>query len=554
MQNILHKLRTLPWVLSLFIIATLAASPLYFIYQEVQQPAQDMWGFLSEEIENPDSELGENDPSPLQIYIKGSLIMLSGVTILTLIIGIGCAWFISAFRFRGREFLSVLLCLPIAIPTYVMAVMYNELLEKTKFDLFLWVRETYSPAAAADFSIYWRFILAILILSFSFYPYVYLAARVAFKRQSATYIESSRVLGHSLTATFLKISLPLARPAIIAGLTLALLETINEFGAMKILGIETLTTGIFSAWLDFGELNSAIRISAVMMVIVFVLLVAERLLRGNKKYQTHRSSAAIFQGFTPKKLTTLLIWITCLGISFCAFILPLYKLIQQASLALPNRDIQPYISLVGSSSWLAIRACLLIILCALILAYTARIIPKWWIHLSSKISLLGYAIPGAILGVVLLSVKGSLHQSADTLAQWIFHSSLTGLIIAYAIRFLTVGYNPIEAGFKKINPHLDEASMSLGRNRIVTLFKIHLPLLRHSFLAAIVILFVDILKELPLTLILGPSNNDTLATRTYGLFAAEERIPEGSIPALILVATSLIGLLVISTLLNKKPS
>ncbi|MFT5904852.1 MAG: iron(III) transport system permease protein [Cryomorphaceae bacterium] len=550
----LNKLRSLPWVLSLLIIAFIAASPLFFIYKEVQQPAQEMWEFISEEIENPDSLTGENDPSPLQDYVKGSLIMLAGVTILTLIIGVGCAWLVSAFRFRGRALLSVLLCLPIALPTYVMAVMYNELLETSKYSLFLWVRESYSPAAAADFSIYWKFTLAILVLSFSFYPYVFIAARMAFKSQSAAYLESSRVLGRGLSSTFLKISLPLARPSIIAGLTLALLETMNEFGAMKILGIETLTTGIFSAWLDFDELNSAVRISAVMMVLIFILLLFERLLRGRRKYHAHRSSAAEFHGFTPRKLTTTFIWIVCLGVSFMAFILPVSKLVQQAALALPDRDLQPYLSLVMSSSWLAARACFLIIIAAVLLAYTARIIPKWWVHLGTKISLLGYAIPGAILGVVLLSVKGSLHHSADDLAQWIFHSTLTGLIIAYAIRFLAVGYNPIEAGFKKINPNLDEASRSLGKNRLSTLFRIHLPLLRHSFLAAAVILFVDVMKELPLTLILGPSNNDTLATKTYGLFAAEERIPEGSIPALILVITSLLGLLILSTIFNKKRS
>jgi len=550
--SIIHKLRTLPWVLSLFIITFLAASPLYFIAKEVQQPPQEMWEILAEEIPNPYSESGESTPSPIQGYIKGSLIMLSGVTVLTLIIGIGCAWLVSAFHFKGKGFLSILLSLPMAIPTYVMAVMYNEILEPSKFSLFLWIRENYSPAVAADFAIYWKFTLGILILSFSFYPYVFLAACMAFKRQSSSYIESSRVLGRSLGVTFLKISLPLARPAIIAGLTLALLETMNEFGAMKILGIETLTTGIFSAWLDFDELNSAVRISAILMGIIFAILIIERLLRGKRKYQDHRSSAAEFKGFQPRRHTRLFIWISCLSVVFLGFLLPLSKLTQQAFLALPERDLSPYLELIFSSSWLAIRATIVIVFISILLAYTARILPKWWIHLFTRVSLLGYAIPGAILGVVLLSVKGSLHQSTDELAQWIFHTTLTGLIIAYAIRFLTVGYNPIDAGFKKINLHLDEASQSLGRNKIQALFKIHFPLLRHSLLTASIILFVDILKELPMTLILGPSNNDTLATRTYGLFAAEERIPEGSIPALILVLTSLLGLFIISTLLTKK--
>lgn len=549
----LNKLRSLPWLLSTLLIAAIAASPLYFILTEVQKPTQEMWEFISEEIEIPAATSPpESEPSPLQNYISGSLIMLAGVTTLTLIIGISSAWFTTAFSFPGRTILTILLCLPMAIPTYVMAVMYNELLEPHKFSLFLWIKDTYSPAAAAQCSIYWKFTLAILILSLSFYPYVFLAARMAFKRQSQAYIESSRILGRSITSTFIRISLPLARPSIIAGLTLALLETINEFGAMKILGVETLTTGIFSAWLDFDELNSAVRISAIMMLIIFTLLILERLLRGNKKFHTHRSAASENPGITTSKSTITIIYTTALAITTLAFILPIYKLIQQASLALPDQNLKPYLDLILSSSWLAIRASILIILAATLLAYTARITPKWWIHLTTKISLLGYAIPGAILGVVLLSVKGTLHQSAGTTAQWLFHTTVTGLIIAYAIRFLTVGFNSIEAGFKKINQNLDEASTSLGRNKITTLIKIHLPLLRHSFLAAAIILFIDILKELPLTLILGPSNNDTLATKTYGLFAAEERIPEGSIPALILIATSLLGLLILSTILKDK--
>ena len=551
MTSIIHKLRTLPWVLSLFIITFLVASPLYFITKEVQQPPQEMWEILAEEIP-PFTETGESTPSPLQGYIKGTLIMLTGVTFLTLAIGVGCAWLVSAFQFKGRNLLYILLSLPMAIPTYVMAVMYNEILETPKFSLFLWIRENYSQALAADFAIYWKFTLGILILSLSFYPYVFLASCMAFKRQSSSYIESSRVLGKNLTVTFWNVALPLARPAIIAGLTLALLETMNEFGAMKILGIETLTTGIFSAWLDFNELNSAIRISAILMAIIFIILIAERLLRGRRKYQNHRSAATEFKGFKPRKHTMLLIWTLCLIIGSIGFIIPLSKLTQQALLALPNRDLDPYLELIISSSWLATRTTLVIVFISVLLAYIARILPKWWIHLCTKITLLGYAIPGAILGVVLLSVKGSLHQSTDELAQWIFHTTFTGLIIAYAIRFLTVGYNPIDAGFKKVNSHLDEASQSLGKNKLQTLFKIHIPLLRHSLLTASIILFVDILKELPLTLILGPSNNDTLATKTYGLFAAEERIPEGSIPALILVLTSLLGLFIISTLLTKK--
>ncbi len=511
-----------------------------------------MWEFLVKETSNPYDDSSEITPSRLHGYIKGSLIMLTGVTVLTLLIGVGCAWLVSAFKFRGRGLLSVLLCLPITMPTYVMVVMYKELLVTSKLSLSGWVRESYSLEAASDFAIYWKYTLGILVLSLSFYPYVYLAARIAFKRQSSVYIESSRVLGKSLNSTFFKISLPLARPAIIAGLTLALLETMNEFGAMKILGIETLTTGIFYVWQSLEELNSAVRISAVLMFIIFAIILIERLIRGRKKFQNHRSSATEFQGFETSKKTQLLIWTICILVAGTGFIIPLSKLIQQAMLALPERDLQPYFDLITSSSWLAFKASLVIILASIILAYTARILPKWWVHLGTKISLLGYAIPGAILGVVLLSVKGSLHQSANEIAQWVFHTTLTGLIIAYAIRFLTIGYNPIEAGFKKINPHLDEASQSLGKSKLSTLFFIHLPLLRHSFIAAAIILFVDILKELPLTLILGPSNNDTLATKTYGLFAAEERIPEGSIPALILIMTSLLGLLIISTLLNKK--
>ena len=542
----------IPWVISTLLVTLLIASPLYFIYSEISKPTGEIWNTLSEPVEY-DGEVLE--PAQLGGYLKSTvkdtLIILIGVSISCLIIGVGCAWMVSAWHFKGKKLLTILLSFPLAIPTYVMAVMMKAVLFEPRNSLMLYVKENYGAEAMADASIYWKYALAILVLTASFYPYVFIAARIAFARQSATYLESSRVLGRSMWQTFICVALPLARPAIIAGLMLVVLETLNEYGAMKIIGVTTFTTEIFRY--EAEELNTAVRLAGILILIVFVALIAERILRGGKKYHTHRSSAHEFQGPTLQRKGTFIVWVIGLLVLTISLIIPLYKLIQQASLALPETDITPYLALMGSSAWLALKASFFIILVALVITYTYRILPKWWVMLCNKISLLGYAIPGAILGVVLLSVKGTMHQSSySDFAQYIFHGSAIGLILAYLIRFLTVGYNPLDAGFKQISPRLDEASQSLGRGKLYTLFRIHIPLLRYSFLAGIVVLFVDIMKELPLTLILRPSNFETLATKTYGLFAAEERIPEGCIPALILIITSLLGLILLSTLLNRK--
>ena len=541
----------LPWVAGSVLIALLSAIPIYFILKEVSAPALDGWKAISTPLEIDGEPI---EPSAVSNYIKGSLIMVGGVAVLTLIIGIGAAWLVSAWDFPGRRLLSLALVFPITIPTYVTVVMYDQVLFDTYTAFLNGVREKHGHAAKFEAANYWKHTMAVLILSACYYPYVYLAARASFSRQSAIYLEGSRMLGRSTAATFFRVALPLARPAIVAGLSLALLETLNEFGAMKILGIETLTTGIFYVWNDLEELNSAIRIAAILMAIVLVLVALELALRGRRKFHGHSNAAINYSGRQLGAGGTIIAWLICLSIIGAAFLVPAWKVVQQAMLTIGEKDLSPYLELVLSSSWLALRAALAIIAGALVLSYTCRIVPGHLTSTITRLSLLGYALPGAILGVVLLSAKGVLQTTPLTsaFAAQFFYTSAYGLILAYFIRFLILGFNPIEAGFKQIPLSLDEASRTLGRGRFTTLVRIHLPALRLSILAGFIVLFVDLLKELPLTLILLPSNPETLATKTYGLFRAEERIAEGCIPALILITTGIAGVILISFLVGRQ--
>ncbi len=545
-QNINRKrLSTSWWWISALLISLVLIAPLSVIAKSLISKPGEGWELISEFL--------------LADYIRGTLIMIIGVGALTLIFGVGSAWVITVWEFPGKKFFSLTLMLPMAIPTYVMAYGYSFIKYDVRDPLMMWIREHWGPATMSQSTEIFNHFLAILVLSFALYPYVYIAARIGFAEISGAYLENSRLLGRGLLRSMFSVGLPLARPAIVGGLLLALLEVVNEYGAMKYYGIETLTTGIFVSWTDLGDKDSAIRLAGVAMVVVFIIIVVERALRGRAKYHAHRASYGNLSGPTKTSVGSFIAFTLCAILLLLSFIIPLFRLALNAFYGWREIDLWNLVSgPLRDSLLISGIACGVIIVSALIVTYAKRLFPSILMKLLGKLCMLGYAVPGAVVAISILiyfSDIGKLIGGSSndiSLTRIMFTLTPIGLIVAYAVRFMTPALVPIEAGMGRISSSMDEASALLGRSSWGGFFRVHLPLLRLPLLGALIVLFVDVLKELPLTLVLRPPNVETLATTCYGLIQKEERIADGSLPALILVVVGTSGVLALHGLIRRR--
>lgn len=545
-QNINRKrLSTSWWWISAVLISLVLIAPLSVIAKSLISEPGEGWELISELL--------------LADYIRGTLIMIIGVGALTLIFGVGSAWVVTVWEFPGKKFFSLTLMLPMAIPTYVMAYGYSFVKYDIRDPLMIWIREHWGPEVMSQSTEIFNHLLAISVLSFALYPYVYIAARIGFAEISGAYIENSRLLGRGLLRSMFSVGLPLARPAIVGGLLLALLEVVNEYGAMTYYGIETLTTGIFVSWTDLGDKDSAIRLAGVAMVVVFIIIVAERILRGRAKYHAHRASYGNLSGPTKTAFGSFIAFTLCAILLLLSFVIPLLKLSLNAFYGWSEIDLWSLVTGPLSDSLLVSGiACGVIIVWALIVTYAKRLFPSIFMKLLGKLCMLGYAVPGAVVAISILiyfSDIGKLIGASSndiSLTRIMFTLTPIGLIVAYAVRFMTPALAPIEAGMGRVSASMDEASALLGRSSWGGFFRVHLPLLRLPLFGALIVLFVDVLKELPLTLVLRPPNVETLATTCYGLIHKEERIADGSLPALILVVTGTLGVLALHALIRRR--
>ena len=545
-QNINGKrLSTSWWWISAVLISLVLIAPLSVIAKSLISEPGEGWKLISELL--------------LADYIRGTLIMIIGVGALTLIFGVGSAWIVTVWEFPGKKFFSLTLMLPMAIPTYVMAYGYAFVKYDIRDPLMILVREQWGAGVMSQSTEIFNYFLAISVLSFALYPYVYIAARIGFAEISGAYIENSRLLGRGLLRSMFSVGLPLARPAIVGGLLLALLEVVNEYGAMKYYGIETLTTGIFVSWADLGDKDSAIRLAGVAMVVVFIIIVVERTLRGRAKYHAHRASYGNLSGPTKTAVGSFVAFTLCAILLLLSFVIPILKLSLNAFYGWRKTDIWSLVSGPLSDSLLVSGiACCVIIVSALIITYAKRLFPSLLMKLLGKLCMLGYAVPGAVVAISILiyfSDIGKLIGASSndiSLTRIMFTLTPIGLIVAYAVRFMTPALAPIEAGMGRVSNSMDEASALLGRSSWGAFFRVHLPLLRLPLLGALIVLFVDVLKELPLTLVLRPPNVETLATTCYGLIQKEERIADGSLPALILVIAGTLGVLALHGLIRRR--
>ncbi|MFK7792264.1 MAG: ABC transporter permease [Devosiaceae bacterium] len=527
--------------LALFVTAVtcVLATPLIVIVLSFLQPAAE-------------ETLANLAQTVLPRYIINSAFLVLYVGVGVAVLGTGAAWLVTACQFPGRRVFEWLLILPLAVPAYVMGYAYTEFLSHPGAVQTL-LREV-TGWGPRD---YWFPRIrslegAAVMFTFVLYPYVYLLARTAFLTQSVAAFEAARVLGHSPWRSFVRIALPMARPAIVIGVALALMETLADYGTVAHFAVQTFTTGIYRSWFSMGDRVAAAQLAGALMTFVFVLIWIERMQRGKARYQSARSTMPI-QRF---KLSG---WKSAAAITFCmlpltvGFLLPVVLLIDLAidgghALFGPR-----YVGFIRNSFLLACLAAGITILIAIALPSIQRVAKAPVLGLVTRIAAMGYAIPGSIIAVGILIPMAGFDNTLDAFMRERFGIStgllltgtIIGLLFAYTVRFLAVALAPVESAFERITPHMDDAARVLGARKTRVFAAIHAPLLRGGILTGALIVFVDVMKELPATLILRPFNFETLATQAFRL-ASDERLAEAATPSLVIVAVGLLPVYLIS--------
>ena len=492
-------------------------------------------------------------------YIATTLWLCLGVGTGVSLLGVGAAWVVTRHDFIGRASFEWALVLPLAVPAYVMAYTYTDLLQyvgpvQTALrETFGWRRADYwFPDVRSTAG-------AVLMFSLVLYPYVYLMARTAFLERGGATLEVARSLGLTPWQGWLRVSLPMARPAIAGGVALALMETLADFGTVSYFAVQTFTTGIYRAWFSLGDRVAAAQLALVLLAFVMAILAFERLSRGHRRFAEtsprRADSARTRLTGAPAVLAVLACSVPLVG----GFLLPAGLLLR---MALTDGDAQfgeRFVRLAGNSVLLAGLSAALAVALALLIGYAARVhrgAPMRWAH---RVAGLGYALPGSVIAVgVLIPVTRLDHALAALLQQlfgWdvglLITGSIAALVYACLVRYLTAAMQAVEAGLTRITPAMDQAARSLGHTPAQTLWRVHLPLLRGPLLTAGLLVFIDVMKELPATLVMRPFNFDTLATQAYTL-AADERLAEASTAALAIVVVGLLPMVVICRQIAKR--
>ena len=526
-----------PWSVLALAITAVAVLPILAVVVLALNPDQNIWPHLVATV--------------LPRYLGNTLILMAGVAVLSVAMGTGAAWIVTMYRFAGVRLLRVALLFPMAMPAYIGAYALADFLDYSG-PVQVGLRAAFGWTSARD---YWFFEVrsmgaAIVVLGAALYPYVYLLARNALREQSGGLYEVARALGSGPWALFWRVGLPLSRPAIAAGLALALMETVADYGTVQYFGVQTLTTGVFTTWLDGGDAGGAAQIALVILGLILALLWAER--RGRRGARFNRPSRAD----RPVVALPLGRGAGLLALGFClvpvvvGFLLPVGVMGWHA-LRRPEVWVDPALARAFANTvGVGLSAAVLTVVAAFFAAHGLRQMGRGVVRLVAPVSMLGYAAPGAVLAVGILIPLAALdHALADTILAITGHEPgllLTGtafaLILAFSLRFFGIAQSSLDAAFGRIPPSLPMAARSLGRSEGQVIREVNLPLIRGSVATTLLVVFVECVKELPATLLLRPFNFQTLSTRTYEL-ASLERLGDAAPAALVVAAVGLVAVL-----------
>ena len=511
-------------------------SPVLIILSSVFADYSENWSHIYEYV--------------LADYILNSLILVSGVSILVMVIGSLTAWLVTNYQFFGKQFFEWALILPLAIPPYILAYTFTGL-----FDSY----GTLNEIAKSVFNLKQNATLfpnirniygAIIVFSFTLYPYVYLICRTAFLNQSRSMFEVGRTLGLSQVSIFLKLALPLVRPALIAGTMIVAMETLSDFGAVDHFAISTFTTGIFRTWYGMYDLTTAMQLASMLLIFITFCLVIERVSRKNANYSTIGSN---FKPTPVKRLSSFgssICFFVCFVPIFVGFILPILEILNWSLRYNTSFFSEQFLSISLNTVLLSILSAILCTFIAMIINFSIRYTNSSLIKSINPFLNIGYAVPGLILAVGIVQLFVFLDNNfLNSLKGYFLTGSLFGLIFAYIIKSYALANSTYEAGYQKISKIIDDNARVLKSKGLNLLFRVHFPILKTSFFTSILLVTSEVVKELPATLILRPFNFETLAVSTY-IYASEERMVEAAAPATAIILIGLIPIFFISQMIR----
>jgi iron(III) transport system permease protein len=544
-SNRMRSMKPSRWSLATLLIALLISTPILTVASNIFVSTGEIWAHLASTV--------------LDDYIRNSLWLMIGVGFGVFVIGVGTAWLVTMYQFPGYRFFEWGLLLPMAMPAYIMAYTYTHFLDyagpfqQALRSLFGWgIGDYWFPEIRSVGG-------AIIVMSLVFYPYVYLLARAAFLEQSVSLLEASRGLGCTVWQSFYKVALPLARPSIVAGMSLALMETLNDFGTVEYFGVQTFTTGIYRTWFGLGERTAAAQLAAFLLFFILLLILLERWSRNKIDFQQSGSSRyKKLPDYTLTGFKRFLGWSACFLPVLFGFLIPVVILAEMMITNFSQAVDARFAEYALNSLILAGITGVLAVIIALIMAYSRRLSPSPLTRTSTRIGSMGYAIPGSVIAVGILIPLGWFDNTLDAWLRstfgissgLLFSGTIIALIFAYLVRFLAVSYNAVESSLAKITVSMDEAAQGLGYRFSTILRKIHMPMMSGSLFAAFMLVFLDVMKELPATLIVRPFNFDTLAVQVYRL-ASDERLAESSGAALAIVLAGIIPVILLSKSISR---
>ena len=520
------------WYINSFFISALVALPIITVFLGFFDSTSDYFTLLKNTF--------------LLKYISNSLLLLIGVLFLTFFLGVGSAYCVSFYDFPGVNFFKWSLILSFAVPAYIYAYSLTAFFENygTFFSIltfFFGPYEYNSFIPKMD-----GLIGSILSISFSLFGYVYVLTRASFYYQSQNLIDAGRNLGLSPAKSFLKIILPSARPAIAAGLSLVAMETLSDFGTVSFFSISTLTTAIYNAWIAFDDLASANQLSFILLLFILFLFFIENFSRKRARYHTSSRGGFVKRPkIKLKGLKSFYATFFCGILFFLSFLFPVTQMIYW-TLKFPKylTDLN-FISIGFNTLLLVFLACMLMVVFAFVANYGNRVTKSKFLEVLTTFSVSGYAIPGVILAVAFITLVSNLDNFIFLNLKKIFIGSIFGLVIVYFIRFFALSSNGIKSGYLKINQSMDESAYLLGYSKFKTFLKVHIPYLRSSVFLVSILIAIEIIKELPITLILRPFNFETFATTAY-IYASQDLLEAAAAPSLFLIAIASVFILLVS--------
>jgi iron(III) transport system permease protein len=529
-QGVFAFSRASGWSAAAIAIALLTVIPVAVIFAAWLKPEADILGHLAEFV--------------LPELLANTFWLLLGVGLGVTVLGVSLAWLTAMCEFPGRKFFSWALLLPLAVPAYVLAFVVIGLLDYTG-PLQTWLRASFGPMQLPQIRSRGGMIL---VMSLALYPYVYLIARNAFLTQGRAALEAAQSLGLSRWQGFFRVALPMARPWIAAGLMLALMETLADFGTVAIFNYDTFTTAIYKAWFSLFSLSAASQLSSILILFVLVLALAEQRTRSHMKYggvgrATSHNRIRLGRG---QSLLALLYAALVFGI---AFLVPLVQLLAWAKSAAATDLDSRYWEFVRNSLLLSGLGAAIVCALAVLLGYAGRQKPGPFMQLTQRVATIGYAFPGTVLAVgVFIPVAWLDNLIIDWLRTQGWHGTevlkgtLLVMLLAYAVRFLAVGFGPVDSGLQRITRNIDEAARVMGTGTASLLSRVHLPMLRASLFTAAALAFVDIMKEMPITLMTRPFGWDTLAVRVFEM-TAEGEWERAALPSVAIILAGLLPII-----------